>query len=47
MRSWGAIQNEKAPVILVGHGFGDVTIANVAEAAPTSCRIFCPMKSGV
>jgi pimeloyl-ACP methyl ester carboxylesterase len=29
-----AMRDEQAPVILVGHSFGGVTIANVAEAAP-------------
>jgi len=29
-----ALEDEKAPVVLVGHSFGGVTISNVAEAAP-------------
>jgi pimeloyl-ACP methyl ester carboxylesterase len=33
-----AIANETAPVVLVGHSFGGITISNVAEAAPDKIK---------
>src|SRR4051812_46769828 len=33
-----ALEDEKDPVVLVGHSFGGVTISNVAEAAPERVR---------
>jgi pimeloyl-ACP methyl ester carboxylesterase len=33
-----AISSETAPVVLVGHSFGGITISNVAEAAPDKIK---------
>ncbi len=33
-----AIEGETAPVVLVGHSFGGITISNVAEAAPDKIK---------
>jgi len=33
-----AMETEKAPVVLVGHSFGGITISNVAEAAPEKIK---------
>jgi pimeloyl-ACP methyl ester carboxylesterase len=33
-----AIKSETAPVVLVGHSFGGITISNVAEAAPEKIK---------
>ncbi|MBB3820821.1 alpha/beta fold hydrolase [Xanthomonas cannabis] len=33
-----AIKDETAPVVLVGHSFGGVTVTNVAEAAPARIK---------
>lgn len=33
-----AISGEKAPVVLVGHSFGGITISNVGEAAPEKIK---------
>ncbi|MET4492167.1 alpha/beta fold hydrolase [Bradyrhizobium sp. LA7.1] len=34
----GALGREKSPVVLVGHSFGGITLANVAEAEPSKIK---------